>query len=277
MLNQRFALAEENASLETFVIDPNISSKQTKKRPAMIVCPGGAYVKLAHRESEPIALHYNSEGFHSFILRYPVDNEQAQYPYPVLSLFQALALINKHAEEWFVDVSKIYVMGFSAGGHVAGLYANLWNNQELIEQAGFVRDDLPKVKGVILAYPLVKTAARPSSDWADERRLFQCLYGSETPSQDQIAAVTLSNLINDETLPQFIWCAADDPVLNTADTIKYVLKLQEQKLSIEFHMFKNGEHGLALGDYATANPGEGDVFHPLSLWPRLARNWMREL
>lgn len=277
MLNQRFALAEENASLETFVIDPNISSKQTKKRPAMIVCPGGAYVKLAHRESEPIALHYNSEGFHSFILRYPVDNEQAQYPYPVLSLFQALALINKHAEEWFVDVSKIYVMGFSAGGHVAGLYANLWNNQELIEQAGLVRDDLPKVKGVILAYPLVKTAARPSSDWADERRLFQCLYGSETPSQDQITAVTLSNLINDETLPQFIWCAADDPVLNTADTIKYVLKLQEQKLSIEFHMFKNGEHGLALGDYATANPGEGDVFHPFSLWPRLARNWMREL
>lgn len=277
MLNQRFTLAEENSSLETFVIDPNISSKKTKKRPAMVICPGGAYFKLAHRESEPIALHYNGEGFHSFILRYPIDNHKSQYPYPVLSLFQALTLIRKHSDEWLVDVSRIYVMGFSAGGHVAGLYANLWNDPSLIAKAGVVNEDLPKVKGVILAYPLVGTTNRPSSEWNDERKLFQCLYGTETPSQDRVSAVTLSNLINAETLPQFIWCAADDPVLNSADTVSYVLRLQEEKRNVEFHMFKNGSHGLALGDYATADPEDANLFRPMSLWPQLAANWMKTL
>ena len=60
------------ATLECFVLDNQISTRATKTRPAMVICPGGAYLKLAHREAEPVAARFLGMGYDAFILRYPV-------------------------------------------------------------------------------------------------------------------------------------------------------------------------------------------------------------
>ena len=43
---------------------------QDRKRPCMVVCPGGGYSMCSQREAEPIALHFLPEGFNVFILKY---------------------------------------------------------------------------------------------------------------------------------------------------------------------------------------------------------------
>lgn len=274
MINRIISLDEKKASFETFIIDENISSKKKKKRPAIIICPGGAYIKHSHRESEPIALYFNGLGFHSFILRYPINEDNSQYPHPLLSLFQSLKIIRGNAEKWFVDTQRIYVVGFSAGGHVAGLFANNWNNSKLKNKAGV--NEIPKVKGVIMAYPLIKTSYDVGNNPLNQQA-FKSMYGSLLPSIAQVDQINLTKMVSNESLPQFIWCCSDDPVLDSADTIEYVNFLQKKHINVEFHMFNLGAHGGALGNFATADTENEDYFNPFSAWTTLLVNWMKTL
>ena len=52
------------------------------RRPAVIVCPGGAYTYLADREGEPVALSFMQKGYDAFVLRYSL-GERSAYPGPL--------------------------------------------------------------------------------------------------------------------------------------------------------------------------------------------------
>ena len=49
-------------------IDPN------RKRPSVLVIPGGGYEMTSDREAEPIAMQFLAAGFNAFVLRYSVKN-----------------------------------------------------------------------------------------------------------------------------------------------------------------------------------------------------------
>lgn len=53
MICQTIPISKE-AVLETYIQDPLISFQTYTERPALIVCPGGAYLIHATKESEPI-------------------------------------------------------------------------------------------------------------------------------------------------------------------------------------------------------------------------------
>lgn len=56
-------------TLTTYILD---SSQEIlwRKRPAVVICPGGAFLFTSDREAEPVALVFLAEGYHAFILRY---------------------------------------------------------------------------------------------------------------------------------------------------------------------------------------------------------------
>ena len=62
----------EDAGLEGYILDCELSLGQETARPAILICPGGGYVYCSDAEAEPVALRYTSSGFHAFILRYSV-------------------------------------------------------------------------------------------------------------------------------------------------------------------------------------------------------------
>ena len=82
------------------------------KRPAVIVCPGGAYRYKSEREGDPVAMRFLAAGIHAFVLQYSVAPNR--YPAAFLELASAVAEVRKHASEWNVDPEKILVCGFSA-------------------------------------------------------------------------------------------------------------------------------------------------------------------
>ena len=49
----------------------------TRKLPAMLVIPGGAYWMVSDREAEPVALKFFAEGFNAFVLNYSVAGDSA--------------------------------------------------------------------------------------------------------------------------------------------------------------------------------------------------------
>ena len=86
------------------------------RRPAVIICPGGAYYFKSEREAEPVALRYLAYGMNTFILQYSV--KPNKYPCAMLELAEAVRTVRAHSEEWDIDPQKIIICGFSAGGHV---------------------------------------------------------------------------------------------------------------------------------------------------------------
>ena len=98
-----------------------------EKRPAVIICPGGGYGFTSDREAEPIAMQVMAMGYQAVVLRYSVAPER--YPKQLLQLGSLMKHLKENAKEYHIDSDLIFVMGFSAGGHLAASVTNLWNDE----------------------------------------------------------------------------------------------------------------------------------------------------
>src|SRR5215470_9601202 len=87
--------------------------------PAVVVCPGGGYVSLAmNHEGRQVASYLNSLGIAAFVLRYRL-GPRYHHPIELGDAQRAIRTLRAHASEWRLDPSRIGIIGFSAGGHLA--------------------------------------------------------------------------------------------------------------------------------------------------------------
>ena len=119
------------AELTTYFQDYSEELDCSTKRPAVVICPGGAYRFCSDREAEPIAIHLLQMGYHAAVLRYSCCPHR--YPEALLQLAGAFLFLSSHAEEYHIDSEKIAVCGFSAGGHLAASYGVFWNKSFVTE------------------------------------------------------------------------------------------------------------------------------------------------
>ncbi len=108
---------QENADLYTYILDNSVEMRPNRKRPVIVICPGGGYTMTSDREAEPIAMQYLARGYDAVILRYSV--APARYPLALLQLAKSVAYLREHAEEFHIDTAKIILQGFWAGAHLA--------------------------------------------------------------------------------------------------------------------------------------------------------------
>ena len=95
----------------TTYVQNNLEGVHARRRPAVIICPGGGYEYQSDRESEPIALEFLKRGYQAFILEYAVleENEtKGLLPYPQMDLAKAVAYVKEHQEVWNVDGCLLY-------------------------------------------------------------------------------------------------------------------------------------------------------------------------
>ena len=52
---------KETADLYTYFLDNSIEMHINRKRPVVVICPGGGYAMTSDREAEPIAMQYLAE------------------------------------------------------------------------------------------------------------------------------------------------------------------------------------------------------------------------
>ncbi len=208
------------------------------KRPAVIVVPGGGYGMTSKREGEPVASAFFAKGFQCFILEYLCELQNARYPEQLLELAAAVDYVKKNANAFSVNPDEIFVVGFSAGGHLTGNLAV--EHQNVAQKAGVALDCKPTAVG--LCYPVISQIHGHQGSYDNLLKGY-----SEEEKKALYPIVNLNESVTAQTPPAFIWATATDDAVPADNALRYALALDKQGISYELHIYPRGVHGLSTG------------------------------
>ena len=277
MFYQKFSLGEEypEASLTSYVCDTNMP---IPPRPALIVCPGGGYGNLSPREGEPIVRRFLAEGFNVFLLEYSVGEKAGNYA-PLIEAERAINLVRQRADEDNTNPEKIFIMGFSAGGHLAASSGTLWNipvvRDAIGVSSGECEEGINRPNGMVLCYPVI-TAGKYTHDGtallANGRKRSE---GLGALTAEEIERFSLELHVDNTTPPTFIWHTFADQYVPVQNSLMFMNALTEAKIPFESHIFPEGVHGLALCNEETMNKNPNMLQPFAECWAELAAKWMK--
>lgn len=226
------------------------------KRPALIVIPGGGYGMVSKREAEPVALAFLARGFQTFILTYTVGGENGiSYPEQLIEVGAAVDYVKKNADALHVNKDEVFVVGFSAGGHLTGNLAIEYAS--ISQKAGQELDCKPTAVG--LCYPVI------SSKHGHFETFENLLYGYTDEAREELMkTLNLNEAVTETTPPAFIWATAADQVVPVDNAIRYAQALSEKGVDFELHVYADGVHGLSTCD-EEINP-KGDHLARTAKW-----------
>lgn len=245
MINEKITLSDDGrACLDTYV------SFNTSGNPrgAILICPGGGYHGVSPREAEPIALAFAAKGYNAFVLWYRVGSEGDVYPRQLVDASRAILHIRENAEKYGIIKDKVSVLGFSAGGHLAGSLATMYDDPELLEILGASPSDI-RPDAAVLCYPVI-TAYEPT-----HKGSFKNLLGKEFEqlTDAEREKFSIEKRVNLNTPPMFIWHTAQDKSVPAVGSLRLTEKLIELGIPVTTRIYPYGGHGLSLGNGDTAS------------------------
>ena len=250
------------AHATTYFLEGNVE-KKVVKRPVMVICPGGSYAFVSKREGEPIALSFVCRGYHAVVLNYSVFPD-AGYPTSLLELGRLVTILRQNADEWHIDADKIFVMGFSAGGHLAASYGCFWSEGFIADSLG-CHKELLRPNGLFLCYPVITSGEKA------HRNSFENLLGARYDGL--VGKMSLENQVNDNTPPAFLWHTVTDDLIPYENSVLFADALREKGIAAELHLFPKGVHGLSLANAVTALD-ECQIEPCCQGWVDLAVDWI---
>ena len=257
---------DRNPCLDAYIPDNVPKLYPDRKHPAVLICPGGAYIDLAERECEPVALFFMSLGFASFVLRY--STAPTHYPVQLMEASASAAFIRSHAGSFQIDVGRFFVCGFSAGGHLDGSLGILGNDPAVLAPLGIERAQ-SRPDGMILCYPVVD-----SSIYSERINCFDFLMGKKS-CQELREKASLSRHVTAETPPAFLWHTVPDASVPVQSSLVLAAALEEKGVPFELHIFCKGPHGLSLCNHQTASEETPQYVNPEDAqWKELLKNWL---
>jgi acetyl esterase/lipase len=237
----------------------------TRKYPAILIIPGGGYEFVSQREAEPVALRYIAKGFAAFVLEYSV----APYRYPTAFMEAAIAMLylRSNAQSLSIGANRIAAMGFSAGGHLCGCLATLFDAPEIRDElggrTGYVRPD-----AVILSYPVV-TSGRNSHAGS-----FDNLCGED---EDLKRRLSLENCVSKNSPPAFIWHSFSDQSVPVQNSLLLASAYAEKGVPFSLHIFEKGNHGLSTADWGAYRADDlPDISSGLTGWVDMSADWLAD-
>jgi acetyl esterase/lipase len=230
-----------NVSTPTITVFP---AKGHNSGAAIVVFPGGGYQILSmDLEGTEVCDWLNRIGVNCVLLKYRVP-DSGPYPKSAAALEdaqRAVGLVRQHASAWSIDPTRVGVLGFSAGGHLAAAVSNHYGKRlyDPVDAA----DQL---------------SCRP--DFA------VVLYPGYLAMADQNFAPNPDIQPTANTPPTFLLQAENDPV-HVENAVEYFLALKNAKVPAELHVFAEGGHGYGL------RPRD----FPIMGWPQLVETWLRTI
>jgi acetyl esterase/lipase len=240
------------------VITVFLPRTMSQNTPAVVVCPGGGYVQLAmNHEGRQVANYLNSLGIAAFVLRYRL-GPRYHHPIELGDAQRAIRTLRSHAADWRLDPSRIGIMGFSAGGHLAMTAATHFD-------AGVARaqDAVDRFSSrpdfVVLGYPVISM----TEAWTHQGSKTNLL--GTTPDPALARSLSGELAVIKDTPPTFIFHTNADTAVPAENSVYYYLALRKMGVAAEMHIFEEGPHGVGL---ANDDPA-------LSEWSKLLANWLR--
>ena len=272
MKQELFSLSETDpkATLLSYLHEEDPETK-LPTRGAVIVCPGGAYEVLCPREGEPVAMSFFAAGFQAFVLHYSLGMLTDAYA-PAKQAAAAIRLVREHAKDWNLDPHRVFIAGFSAGGHVAGSAGVLWDAPEVRASLGTAPRGIGRPDGMILAYPVI------SADHIfGHRYSLVHLCGKGDPTEEELARFSLEAHVDSTTPPTFLFHCWNDSVVSVRNSLVFAEALLEHGVPCEAHLFRHGDHGISLATPETCGDPTSTGYPDVTPWISLAITWAKHL
>lgn len=227
-------------TLIAYILDSSQEMPNLVERPAVLVLPGGGYRFCSAREAEPIAMAFLAQGYNAFVLRYSVGEGNAAFPKPLEDAETALDMIYANAAKWKVDKTKVAVIGFSAGGHLAAALAT----------TGRVRP-----AALILAYPCILSTVGKT-------------LAETVPSVDDI---------DTKTPPAFIFSSYEDATVPIENSLAFAAAMNRAGVPFELHIFEKGRHGFSLANHVVCADETARTQNRFAAaWPAMCFAWLND-
>lgn len=250
----------ECGTLEIMLHSPSeeLNTAYATRRPAVILCPGGAYTFCSAREADPPAIAFLNMGFQVFLLRYPV-KEMAGKKRPLFALASAIKLVRENANAWQINPNRIAVAGFSAGGHLAASLGVHWSDPILAEYCHVQDSHTLRPDAMVLAYPVITAGT-----YAHQESIATVSLGSE-----ENGYWSLETQVDERTPPTFLWHTMDDGCVPVENSFLFAENLHRHGVACECHFFQSGPHGLSVATNEVASPSKN-----AHEWIHLCCNWL---
>ncbi len=236
-LYQHFAYEKGNGAegvLQIFIPQDIVEPGMYRRRPAVLIMPGGGYEHVSVREGEPVALRFMTQGYTACVLKYSVK----PHPFPVALREAAMAMryIRENAEELGVEPTMVAATGFSAGGHLCGCLGTLYDAPEVadIGSAEMLRPD-----ALGLCYPVLVSWGRTHGG------SFLNLCRGSTELTDRLS---LEKRVRPDMPPVFIWHTREDTSVPCRNSLVFADALEKADIPFALHIYNRGRHGLSTAD-----------------------------
>jgi acetyl esterase/lipase len=211
---------------------------------AVVICPGGGHHILAYDlEGTEVAEWLNGIGITGIVLKYrvPFRDPEKRWLAGVQDGQRAVSLVRSKAVEWGLDPKRIGILGFSAGGQVAGL-VSIFPDARQYEPV----DDADKVSSrpdfAVLVYPGLLDDPKQSK------------------LRDEVK-------ITKNAPPMFFVHAFDDNV-SVLNSLLFATELKKVGVQAEVHVYATGGHGYGLRHV------DGQ---PVTDWPQPCAAWLKTI
>lgn len=235
----RIARTQE-AVLYLFKADPQKATGQ-----AVVLCPGGGYVRLAmDHEGFLMGQWLASQGITAAVLKYRMPNSHPDVP--LEDAVEALRTMQQHASEWGFEADKVGICGFSAGGHLAAMTSTM----------GAIRPAF-----TILFYPVIT-----SEQGLCHRGSFDNLLGKER-TEELSRRYSLEERVDSLTPPTLLLLSDDDRSVPSVSSTRYYNALKAQGQRASMHIYPTGGHGWGIRESLPYK----------KQWQQTLLEWLREI
>lgn len=227
---------------------------------ALLVIPGGAYTFISiANEGVDIANYMTAKGYTVFVLihRLPGEGWAGRADVPLQDAQRAARVIRSKAPEYGCDPGRLFVLGFSAGGHLAATLATAFG-EEVYARMDEADELSARPEAVGLIYPVI--SHEPGIGHAESSLK---LLGP-APDKSLIDRRSPALHVTQETPPAFFVHALDDTAVPPENSRIMIRALEAAGRPVEAHFFEEGGHGFG--------PGRPDL--PAHQWLGLFSAWL---
>ena len=202
---------------------------------AIVICPGGGYGgRVVGPEGHGIAQWLVRHGIAGVVLEYRLPKGRSMVP--MLDAQRAIRTVRTNAKSWNIDPSRIGIIGFSAGGHLASTAGTHFDEgdpkaADPMDRAS-CRPDF-----VVLVYPVVTLG--PKTHGGTKGNLL-----GPNPSPAMVEKFSAEKQVTPRTPPMFLTHAKDDKAVPPENSRALYEALLAHHVAAEYLELPRGGHGL---------------------------------
>jgi acetyl esterase/lipase len=216
----------------------------------VIVTPGGGYaITSGLTEGKMVAKWLNDRGISAAVLNYRLPN--GHWNVPLRDVQNTFRYCRHYAKQW--GMTKIGIMGFSAGGHLAATASTLYV------------DPVTRPDFSVLVYPVISSEKGVAHEGSFQNLLGDSKkWNSRKASSDSTASsyeewgsrkeaykkllerYSLDKQVTPDTPPTFIVFSSNDEGVPPENEILYYRALVRNNVRCEMHAFPDGGHGYGF-------------------------------